>query len=86
MTRTYLMVLDGEENETMRVLLQQRLVCLALLDGGSHLGKLRLGWLLGHGLSLDVGRVDRTRHGNVLLVRGLEAELLDGRIAHLELF
>lgn len=80
------MVLNREENETMGILLQQRLVCLTLLDGGSHLRRLRLSRLLRHGLLLDVRRVDRTRHGDVLFVRGLKVKLLDRRIAHLELF
>jgi len=73
---TDLMVLDGEENETVRVLLQERLTGLELLNGRSRLG------------SLD-GLLDRLGDSRVdvgsrrVLLAG-EVELLDGRVAHLE--
>lgn len=35
---TYLVVLDGEEDETVRVLLQKGLIGLGRLDTRSHLG------------------------------------------------
>lgn len=68
------MVLDGEQHEALGVLLQQRLVGLGLLDGGSNALL-----LLGLGLLLDqllLGLLD----GNVLLVGVAKVELLDGRL------
>lgn len=77
---TYLMVLDGEQNEATRVLLQQRLVGLKLLNSGSRLGSFsRLLDRLGD------SRVDgMLRSRRVLLASSVEVELLDGRVAHLE--
>lgn len=70
---TNLMVLDGEEDETVGVLLEERLVGLSLLDTKGNLGGLD-GLLDGLG-----GRVDGLeRRGRVLLADGLEVELLDG--------
>lgn len=78
---TYLMVLDREENETVRVLLQQRLAGLDLLKTRSHLGSLLR--LLGS--RLDDLRVDSELGSRrVFLASGLEVELLDGRVVHLE--
>ena len=71
---TYLVVLDGEEDETVRVLLEERLVGLKLLDARSNLGSLN--GLLGR---LRGGRVDGLeRRGRVLLADRLEIELLNG--------
>lgn len=80
---TYLMVLDGEQDEALRVLLQDGLVNLLRLNCGSHSG---LGLLLLEGLGgfvvvvhllgkgLESGLVERL----VLLVGGVEVDLLDG--------
>lgn len=77
---TYLVVLDREEDETVGVLLEEGLVGLGLLNTRSNLGDLE-GLLDG----LGGGRVDGLeRRGRVLLADGLEVELLDGGIAHLE--
>jgi hypothetical protein len=77
---TNLVVLDGEENETVGVLLKEGLVGLSLLDRSSNLRNLK-GLLDG----LGVGRVDGLeRRGRVLLADGLEVELLNGGVAHLE--
>lgn len=77
---TDLVVLDGEEDETVRVLLEKRLVGLKLLDARSNLGA--LDGLLG---GLGGGRVNGLeRRGRVLLAERLEIELLNGRVAHLE--
>lgn len=73
------MVLDGEENETAGVLLQEGLLSLKLLDGKSLGG---LGGLLSHLLGRRVGRLDG--RGRVLLAGSLEVELLNGGVAHLE--
>lgn len=70
------MVLDGKENETVRVLLQERLTGLEFLNGRNRLGSLD-GLLGGLGDSrVDVG-------SRRVLLAG-EVELLDGRVAHLE--
>lgn len=70
---TDLVVLDGEEDEAVRVLLEERLVGLKLLDARSNLGGLDS--LLG---GLGGGRVDvLERRGRVLLADRLEIELLD---------
>lgn len=42
---TYIVVLDGEQDEPVGVLLQQRLVCLFLLDGSRSGGLCRRGLL-----------------------------------------
>jgi hypothetical protein len=77
---TYLVVLDGEEDEAVGVLLEEGLIGLSLLNTRSNLGNLE-GLLDG----LGGGRVDGLeRRGRVLLADGLEVELLDGGIAHLE--
>jgi len=72
----YLVVLDGEKNEALRVLLEEGLVGLFWLDGCSSgllldlldLGDNRLGVLDGDGV------------GVVFLVGGIEVELLNGRL------
>jgi hypothetical protein len=77
---TYLVVLDGEEDETVGVLLEEGLIGLSLLNTRSNLGNLE-GLLDG----LGGGHVDGLeRRGRVLLADGLEVKLLDGGIAHLE--
>lgn len=74
---TNLVVLDGEKNETVGVLLQEGLVGLSGLDTSSSLGGLNNG-LLG-------GRVDRLGGGgDILLADGGEVELLNRGIAHLK--
>lgn len=81
---TDLMVLDGEENEALTVLLEKRLVHLLLLDArGDHRRFLLLRGLLS-GLGLNVGCGGNVRaDGLVLLVGVVEVELLDGGL-HLE--
>lgn len=76
---TYLVVLDREQNETVGILLQEGLVGLKLLSSRSSLGNLDglLGDLVG-------GGIDGVERPGVLLANGLEVELLDGRVAHLE--
>jgi hypothetical protein len=77
---TNLVVLDGEEDETVGILLEEGLIGLSLLDTRGDLGDLN-GLLDG----LGDGRVDGLeRRGRVLLADGLEVELLDRGIAHLE--
>jgi hypothetical protein len=77
---TYIVVLDGEQDESLGVLLEQGLVCLLRLDGRRDVG-------------LAVGRVDLldvkvwdADNGlvDVLLVRRREVELLCGGISHAE--
>lgn len=70
------MVLDGEENETVRVLLQERLSSLELLNGRLRLGS--LGRLLG---GLGDSRVDV---GSRRVLLAGKVELFDGGVAHLE--
>lgn len=82
---TYLMVLDGEQDEALRVLLQDGLVNLIWLNCRSHGG---LGLLLLEGLgglvvvvhllgeALESGLVERL----VFLVGSVEVDLLDGRL------
>lgn len=74
---TYLVILDGEHDETVGVLLEEGLSGLKLLDGRSSLcGKSLLGGLLGvDGLCGG---------GDILLAYRSEIELLGGRVAHLE--
>lgn len=71
------MILDGEENKAMRILLKQRLAGLELLDSRSSLGSFDSLVDLA-GLQVDVG--DR----RVFLASGFEVELLRGGIAHLQ--
>lgn len=78
---TYLVVLDGEEDETVRVLLQKGLIGLGLLDTRSHFGGFND--LLAE---LVNGRVDRLGRRDILFASRLEVELLDWRVAHLEVF
>jgi hypothetical protein len=77
----YLVILDGEQHEALRVLLQEGLVGLLGLDGRGHGGLWPLlvrGSLLvvGVHLGLEGGEVRVKRR--VLLVGGGEVELLDG--------
>lgn len=73
------MVLDGEQDEAVGVLLEEGLVGLLGLDAGGH-GALRLLNLL----SLDEGGVQGDGGvGVVLLVGDAEVKLLDGGL-HLE--
>jgi hypothetical protein len=75
---TYIVVLDGEHDEPLRVLLEQRLILLLLLDRG------RDSWLYRRVDLWQIGYADNGLE-NVLLVRGgLEVELLCGGIGHLE--
>lgn len=76
---SYLVVLDGEEDETVRVLLQERLIGLGLLDARSNLGGLD-----GLLAQLVDRRVDGLGRRDILLASGLEVELLDRRVTHLE--
>jgi hypothetical protein len=74
----YIVVLDGEQDEALRVLLQQRLVLFFLLDCG------RDGRLYGR---VDLRHIRYADDGleDVLFVIGRgEVELLCGRIGHLE--
>lgn len=78
------MVLDGEENEALRVLGEERLIGLLRLEGRGDL--LGLGGLLvrvvfGIDLGLELSKV--LVEGLVLLVGGTELELLGGRV-HVE--
>lgn len=77
---THLVVLDREEHEAAGVLLQQRLVGLDLRHGRGGLGS--LSGLLNDLVGGRVGGLER--RGRVLLARGLEVELLNGRVTHLE--
>jgi hypothetical protein len=78
---TYIVVLDREEHETLRVLLQERLMRLLLLDCRGHIGLCRLVRL---GL-LEVGYANNGLvNVLVLLVLGREAQLLCRRVGHLE--
>jgi hypothetical protein len=75
------MILDGEQDETVGVLLKQRLVGLDLPSIDGSLGE--FDGLLSGGLSGR--RVDNGgRDGSVLLSRSFKVELLDRGIAHLE--
>lgn len=83
----YLMILDGEQDKALRVLLQERLVEFNRLDDLFvllSLGRLQLGGLgvVGINLRLEGGEA-RIIEGLVLLVRRVEVELLDRRF-HLE--
>ena len=74
---TNLVVLDGEKNEAVGVLLQEGLAGLSSLDTSSSLGNLSDG-LLG-------GRVDGLSGGrDILLADRGEVELLSGGVAHLK--
>lgn len=82
------MILDGEEDEALRVLLEEGLVGLLRLDGRGHAGlgllllrEARLLLLSGIHLGLERGEVGI--EGGVLLVGAGEVKLLDGRL-HLE--
>lgn len=72
---THLMVLDGEKDETVRVFLKQRLAGLHLLDTGRNLG--------GFDGLLD-GLVGSHVNGGRRVLLATEVELLDRRVAHLE--
>jgi hypothetical protein len=75
------MVLDGEQDKSVRVLLKQRLISLNSLDVKSSLR--RLSRLLCSGLGgrhVDYG----VRDGSVLFAGSFKIELLDGGIIHLE--
>ena len=75
------MILDGEQNKTMRVLLEKGLVRFHFLDA-SNLGG-EFGRLFNNGLAGGhVGDLERRR--SVLLACGFEIELLDRRVTHLE--
>ena len=78
---TYLVVLDGEQDESVGVLLEKRLVGLLGLDAGGHVG-LGLLSLLRLDDGCDVLRDDGAV-GVVLLVGSVEVELLHRRL-HLE--
>lgn len=73
------MILDGEEDEAMGVLLQQWLVGFEIFDSGSDMRLFRL-WL-GSGF-LRLG--DALGDGIVLLVCNVEVEFLHRGIAHLQ--
>lgn len=77
------MVLDWEENEALRVLLQKRLVCLFGLDRWSYHNGLLLDFLDGL-LDHDVNNRRVGVEGHVLLAGSCELELLGRRLAHLE--
>ena len=83
---TYLVVLDGEQDETLGVLLQEGLISLKGLDGSSDGSLGLLDRALLDLLLLQLDGLD-TLDGNVLLVgtkvellnRGIDGECLDGR-------
>lgn len=90
-SRAYLVVLDGEEDETVRVLLQHRLVRLLRLDCGRNF-RLFLRLLLEQRDALDgdgdlVGIVAGVGGviGVLLVSLSVELRLLDGGL-HLEVF
>lgn len=70
---TNLVVLDGEQDETVGVLLEEGLVGLGLLDTRSDLGGLND--LVAHLVDSRVGGLERR---DVFLASGLEVELLNG--------
>lgn len=84
---TYLMVLDGEEDEATRVLLEERLVGVVVLDNsGLSLLLLDLLDLLDDWLVVGIDLLSKSGDSRVrvvLLVRDAEIELLNGRL-HLE--
>ena len=79
------MVLDWEEDKSLRILHEQRLICLLRLEfrcnSRDSLG-LRDDWLrdddIGDNWGFGV-------EGHVLLANSLEVELLDWRVGHLEI-
>lgn len=70
---TNLVVLDGEQDETVGVLLEEGLVGLGLLDTRSDLRDLND--LVAHLVDSRVGGLERR---DVFLASGLEIELLNG--------
>ena len=78
---TYIMVLDGEENETVGVFLEDRLVCLLRLDGRCN--RVELLVHLVHFLCGEVWDADDGLVG-VLLVCRREVDLLCWCVRHLE--
>ena len=75
---TYIVVLDGEQNEPVGVLLKEGLMGLLFLDGGCS------GGLLGRVLLDEIGDANNGPE-DVLLVDGrLKVELLCRRVGHLE--
>lgn len=79
------MVLDGEENEALRVLGEERLIGLLRLEGRGHLlglGGLSVRVVFSIYLGFELSKV--LVEGLVLLVGGTEVELLRGRV-HVEI-
>jgi hypothetical protein len=82
---TYLVVLDGEKDEAVGVLLEKRLIGFEALGGRCGNWRRDLCLLfLDRRLVLSVHAVgegsDTVIDGMVLLVYGIEVELLDGRL------
>lgn len=73
------MILDGEEDKAMRVLLEQRLLGLDILDARSHLGSFLS--LVGDLVRLQVD----VRRACIFLAGNVEVDLLDGRVTHFEI-
>ena len=78
---TYLVVLDREENETLRVLLEKRFIGFSLFDAGSHLVCLHK--LLSELIDRRVDGLER--RGRVLLAHRLKVELFDRGVGHLKI-
>lgn len=80
----YLVILDREHHESMRILSEQWLVCLCVLDARGNVLRLLLrNWRL-DGLGFLGGVDDWRRNRSILLVGAVEVGLLDRRVTHLQ--
>jgi hypothetical protein len=81
------MILDGEQNEAVRILLKKWLACFKFLDTRNSLWGFfdngLLHGLLDHGLNV-LCDIKSSRQGRVFFVRWLKVELFDRRVTHLE--